>query len=341
MQTNFITDDSLKLTPLIDTSYELSSDDTLDNNNMNSTHLIHDSSLPSPQFISPPIAQTQLKHSMSDDEVCYDKKEDLMPALKLKDTLSASAVSSTLKRKRKKGRSNSAIISSKNTDKYHDKWKTLKKQYKMQTDKLQVYQDTITDIQDEREELESRLKKEFELKILHLETKYHLEKGEKDTLRHENEKLRQQLFVRNQELQRMQSITSGYSTGSINGGGSINGQIPLIQRISTQSSHKSKSHQSSPIESCSSNTTTNSSESDNSSSSGTDSTITTISDDDDDDDDHKTYKGKDEGDNYTTNVINTVSKRGKKRTSKNKKVSKQLNRKIQEKQPKGFWSTVW
>lgn len=355
MQTNFISDDTtLKLTPLMDASYEVSSDETLDHSNINTTN---------PQCISSPITDTQWMHSMSDDEVHYlpshadhddnDKKEDFMPPLKLKDTLSASAAL-PLKRKGKKGRSNSAIIASKNTDKYHDKWKTLKKQYKMQTDKLQVVQGKFTDLQDEREELESNLKKEFELKMLHLETKWHLEKNEKDSLRHENEKLRQQLFVRNQELQRMQSIASGYSTGSINGGGSVvNGQTPLIQRISTHSIQSipsdNKSPQSSPTGSSSStNTTTNSesandssSDDDNSSSSGAGSTITSsISHDDDHHQKTNTAK-KDEGDHYTKNVINTDPKRTKKRTSKNKKMSKQLNKKIRQQQPKGFWSTVW
>lgn len=256
----------------------------------------------------------------------------------------------------------------------------------------------MNDIQDEREEFETNLQKEYELKILHLETKYHLEKGEKNTLQFENEKLRQQLFLKDRELQHLQSITSGYSTaaGSVNDGSPTHAQIPIIPLIPNQSAHTnqtvithhSRNSQISQISqmsqisqqspksrksrksrkslkptrspdpsmtgsepSSSSNTDTNSSESDSDndssdtdddddsySSSNTASTVTTISDDDDE---KEEKVSKNEGDKYTKDVINTVSKRVKKRTSKNKKISNKLNQKIAEQQPKGFWATLW
>ena len=236
-----------------------------------------------------------------------------------------------------------------------------------------MYQDKITNIQDEREELENKLKKEYELKILHLETKWHHEKGEKDTLLHENEKLRQQLFLKDQELHRVQSIASGYSTGSIDmtniGSVSIktdpNDTVQRIQSIDsfqsvvihTPRDNDQKSQEASPSASSSpssntrksddasssSDTDSSSDDEDSSSSDSEKSTSSATSSDDDCDYDEKTSDNdvKHEGDKYTKRVINTDPKRRKKGRIHNRKASKRLNKKIEQNQPKGFWSTVW
>lgn len=148
MQTNLINDHnafnyaSAKLTPLFDSTSWISSDDTLElrNNNNNNNNFNH---LNTKNLIQ--SSQIHLKHSMSDDEVAYNatihddrKKEDgnhtIYPLFNgLKESVSANIT----KRKRKKGRSNSAIISG-NNDKYHHKWKTLKREYKLQSDKVSI-----------------------------------------------------------------------------------------------------------------------------------------------------------------------------------------------------------
>ena len=51
----------------------------------------------------------------------------------------------------------------------------------------------LNNCQDEAEDTEENLKKDYELKLMHLETKYLREKTEKSSLQNENEKLRQQL----------------------------------------------------------------------------------------------------------------------------------------------------
>ena len=129
MQANIVTEQdtacpSTKLTPLVDSTSYLSSDDTLDRN-INSKNLIQPH-------------QIHLKHSMSDDEISYhgtshdddSKTDDKIHPLLLRNTVSANVT----KRKRKKGRSNSAFLGG-NTGKYN-KRKTLKIENKLQKDKV-------------------------------------------------------------------------------------------------------------------------------------------------------------------------------------------------------------
>merc|ERR1712154_40721 len=101
--------------------------------------------------------------------------------------------------------------------KYQNKYKNLKKKLKAQTSKIKDYQDKITNIQDNAEETEDALKRKYELKLLHVETKYLKIKNEKNSLQHENERLKQQLFMNQMELKRTSiSANSGYSTNTVN-----------------------------------------------------------------------------------------------------------------------------
>eukprot|EP00483_Globobulimina_turgida_P007233 UN07247 len=65
------------------------------------------------------------------------------------------------------------------------KLKKLQKKCKNQQSTLQIYQDKITHIQDDAEETEAAIKREYELRLLHFEAKYLQEKSEKSSLQSE------------------------------------------------------------------------------------------------------------------------------------------------------------
>ena len=134
----------LKLAPLMSGSYEISDTEEMDHE----TKLINDSSLLSlSNQLSTPSTIHQLQHSMSDDDIYHytsnynsddvldDEAEQKLTAAQLKSKLSSNR---PLRRKRTKQRSNSTIIGDTDFDKYHQKWKTLKKQYKMQADQVRL-----------------------------------------------------------------------------------------------------------------------------------------------------------------------------------------------------------
>lgn len=206
------------------------------------------------------------------------------------------------------------------------------------------------------------MRKEYELKRLHWETKYLQEKSQKSSLQHEIERLKQDLFVREQELKRAISVASNYSTGpgSVAATASPN-VIPdtPFKRVSTNSvptirTNPSNNSSNSTItnnpnigrKSSTSSSTTSSSNTTNASNTSN----TTTSNDDDSSESESESDGdtesstsdeevKEEGHQHTLCVINTVSK-NKVKQKKNQKIPKRLSQKLEKNQPKGFWQTV-
>eukprot|EP01084_Bolivina_argentea_P119344 211621_1 len=132
-------------------------------------------------------------HSTNDTNNSNDSFDaDTISPLKLRDVQSANTYQGN---KRRKQRSNSAMISSKGSRRRKQN-SILQRQCRDLQSQLKIYQDKITDIQDDAEETEDAIRREFELRLLHLETKYLREKREKKSLQSDVEKILQQIFRR-------------------------------------------------------------------------------------------------------------------------------------------------
>jgi len=216
----------------------------------------------------------------------------------------------------------------------------------VQANQIQTYQDKMNQIYDDAEETEEAIKREYELKLLHFETKYLREKNEKNTLQQQLERLKQRLFVQQQELNN--NVSAGYDTMTT-------ATTPKIDRVvSNNSTVIVNSEHSTPRKRANSTNTTCSSSSYSSSSSSSTSTSCSTSSSSSTESTNISNTKSSESESDDDGMINTEPskkynykqrkyEKGKyEKGTKRKKKKKNRNRHNSHKEkPKGFWNTVW